>query len=94
MERARWTNFPDLFRRAADYGDKSLRGAKLGNPLAEQRALGLRWRAMSKAAMASMSKFLAQTNKSADVVRATKRYRPEGDVGEAKNQHTSLPTAE
>jgi hypothetical protein len=37
-----------------------------------------------KAAMASMSKFLAQTNKSRDRVRATKRYRPEGDVEEAK----------
>ena len=60
MERARWTNFPDLFRRAADYGDKSLRGAKLGNPLVEQRALGVRWRAMSKAAMASMSKSLGK----------------------------------
>jgi hypothetical protein len=44
MERARSSNFCDLFRRAADYADKSLRGAKLGNPLAEQQALGLRWR--------------------------------------------------
>ena len=69
MERARWTNFPDLFRRAADYGDKSLRGAKLGNPLVEQRALGLRWRAMSKAAMALECALdtLVQTNKSQDI---------------------------
>ena len=37
-----------------------------------------------KAAMASMSKSLAQTNKSQDRVKATKRYRPEGDVREAK----------
>jgi hypothetical protein len=37
-----------------------------------------------KAAMASMSKSLAQTNKSQDRVKATKRYRPEGDVKEAK----------
>jgi hypothetical protein len=37
-----------------------------------------------KAAMASMSKSLAQMNKSQDRVRATKRHRPEGDVGEAK----------
>jgi hypothetical protein len=44
MERARWTNFPDLFWRAGDYVDKSLRGAKPGNLLVEQRALGLRWR--------------------------------------------------
>ena len=34
--------------------------------------------------MASMSKSLAQTNKSQDRIKATKRYRPEGDVGEAK----------
>ena len=60
-----------------------LRVAKLGNPLVGQRALGLRWRAMSKAAMASMSKSLAQMNKSQDGVRATKRYRPY-DVGERK----------
>ena len=44
MERARWTNFPDLFWRAGDYVDKSLRGAKPGNLLVEQRAPGLRWR--------------------------------------------------
>jgi hypothetical protein len=34
--------------------------------------------------MASMSKSLAQTNKSQDGAKATKRYRPEGDVREAK----------
>ena len=34
--------------------------------------------------MASMSKSLAQTNKSLNGIKATKRYRPEGDVGEAK----------
>ena len=34
--------------------------------------------------LASSNKFLAQTNKSQDRVKATKRYRPEGDVGEAK----------
>jgi hypothetical protein len=40
--------------------------------------------------MASMSKSLAEMNKSGDGVRMTKRYRPKGDVGEAKNRHTSF----
>jgi len=35
--------------------------------------------------LAPSNKSLAQTNKSQDRVRATKRYQPEGDVGEAKN---------
>src|SRR5262245_16503984 len=34
--------------------------------------------------LASIDKSLAQTNKSQDGVKATKRYRPEGDLGEAK----------
>jgi len=38
--------------------------------------------------LASMSKSLAEMNKSGDGVRATKRYQPEGDVGEAKEQST------
>ena len=40
------------------------------------------------------SKSLAKSNKSPDGVRATKRYQPEGDVGEAKNKHTSPATVE
>jgi hypothetical protein len=65
--------------------NKSLRGAKPRNLLVEQRALGLWWRHV-KAAMASMSKSLAQTNKSQDRVKATKRYRPKG---ECEKQRTS-----
>jgi len=42
--------------------------------------------------LASPNKYLAQMNKSPDGVNLSKRYRPDGDVGEAKNQHTS-PTA-
>jgi hypothetical protein len=38
-----------------------------------------------------MSNCLAQTNKSGDRVRATKRYQPEGDVEEAKNKHVLPP---
>jgi hypothetical protein len=38
-----------------------------------------------------MSKSLAQMNKSRDVVRATKGYQPEGDLGEAKNKHLLPP---
>jgi hypothetical protein len=34
--------------------------------------------------LAPSNKSLAQTNKSQDGAKATKRYRPEGDVGEAK----------
>jgi hypothetical protein len=44
--------------------------------------------------VASTNKSLAQMNKSPGVGKATKRYRPEGDVGEAKNQHTSPTAAE
>src|SRR5262245_22260145 len=45
-------------------------------------------------AVASTNKSLAQMSKSPGVGKATKRYRPEGDVGEAKNQHTSPTAAE
>jgi hypothetical protein len=44
--------------------------------------------------LASTNKSLARMNKSPDVGKATKRYRPEDDVGEAKNQHTSPAAAE
>jgi hypothetical protein len=38
-----------------------------------------------------MNKSLASTNKPPALVRATKRYRPEGDLGEAKNKHLLPP---
>ena len=44
--------------------------------------------------LAHTNKSWAQMNKSRDSARATKRYQPEGDVGEAKSKHTSPTTVE
>jgi hypothetical protein len=41
--------------------------------------------------MAAMNKSLAQMNKSPDGLRTTKRYQPEGGLGEAKNKHLLPP---
>ena len=48
-------------------------------------------RAERDASLAEKDKSLAQMNKSRDGLRATKRYQPEGDLGEAKNKHLLPP---
>jgi hypothetical protein len=49
------------------------------------------WSGAKGPSLASPDKSLAQMNKSPDGIRATKRYQPEGDLGEAKNKHLLLP---
>ena len=44
--------------------------------------------------LAATNKCLAQISKTGAGVRATKGHQPEGDLGEAKNKHLSLTTAE